>query len=718
MRSYFFREASPNPVLGRRGLQILLLASAFAWVILVLVIGQLAYQREIKVLSDKAARDLEVHRLSLLGVAQRYKHIPYTSGRANNVHAALKGPKNQDLIDRSDVYLADINRRIGADALYLMDRQGLCISASNYREGEGSFKGEIYDFRPYFQDALAGRLGQYYAVGTTTAKPGMYFASPVHVGEDIIGVLAVKLVLSDIEKNWADAETPIVLMDRLGIVFLSSVPEYLYTATRPIAPEDLQELNRTKQYAKQQFEPTPWEMANSFDRYGRMVKAVRNGKELELLVRGEYLPDYDWTLLVSVDTREARKSSWIAMTIAVSTSLALVLGVLFWRQREKRVLELRRSRLELETRVRDRTRELSERNAFLRAMEDSLPVGIRAMDQNGTVTSMNARLCEITGYSAEDMLGRRPPFPYWHPEETQEHWHNIETTLAGNATALGYEVRFRHRMGHDIYVMIYTAPLMFSGELCGYISSMVDITQRKRAEEQHQQNVEQMRRAQYLSALGEMASTLAHEISQPLQAIAFDSAVAVRSEERANSSMLKEALGAISAQARRATDIVQRIKNPLRHSEPTPCAVNDLVRTVIGLLRPELKQKRTRVVTKFADALPTLVADRIKMEQVIQNLLMNAMQAMLDKPAVQRVITVETGLEDSSVYIRVMDQGPGIAEDKAKEIFKPFFTTKKDGIGLGLNICRSVVEDHNGRLVFQNRAEGGASFTIFLSVSA
>lgn len=713
MKMYFFREASPHPVLGLRGVHILLLAGAFAWVILVLVIGHSVYQREMQGLSDKAARDLEVHRLSLLGVAERYKHIPYTSGRSNDVRAALKAPRSKELVARSDDYLADINHRVGADALYLMDRNGVCVSASNWNEA-ASFKGQKYDFRPYFRDALAGGLGQYFAVGTTTGQPGMYFASPVKEGDDIIGVLAVKLVLSDIERNWAEAATPIVLMDRLGIVFLSSVPQYLYTASRPIAPQDLQELGRTRQYAQTEFAPTPWEMANAVDRYGRMVKAVHNGSELDMLVRSEYLPDYDWTLMVSVDTHAARKAGWIAMTVAVSTSLVLVLGALFWRQREKRVHELRRSRKELEIRVMERTRELSERNAFLKAMEDSLPVGIRAMDQDGKVTSLNARLCEITGYSREEMQDRRPPFPYWHPEETQEHWLNMETTLAGNATAAGYEVRFRHRMGHDIYVMIYTAPLMFSGELCGYISSMVDITQRKKADEQHQQNVEQMRRAQYLSALGEMASTLAHEISQPMQAITFDSAVAVRSVERANTAMLKETLNAISAQARRATDIVQRIKNPLKRSEPTSCQVNALVQAVIGLLRPELRQKRTRVVTRFGEKIPSIVVDRVKMEQVIQNLLMNAMQSMLDKPANLRVITVETGLEAEQLFVRVLDRGAGIAVDKEKDIFKPFFTTKKDGIGLGLNICRSVVEDYSGRLTFHNRAEGGAVFTILL----
>ena len=140
--------------------------------------------------------------------------------------------------------------------------------------------------------------------------------------------------------------------------------------------------------------------------------------------------------------------------------LALLLGGLYWRQRERRLTEQREARAELEARVQERTQELQQAHAFRKAMEDSLLVGMRARDLEGRIIYVNPALCEMCGYRAEELVGRKPPYPYWHPDDMEQHWLDNEATLSGRAAHTGFESRMRHRDGHDVHTMLYTAPLI------------------------------------------------------------------------------------------------------------------------------------------------------------------------------------------------------------------------------------------------------------------
>jgi PAS domain S-box-containing protein len=398
-------------------------------------------------------------------------------------------------------------------------------------------------------------------------------------------------------------------------------------------------------------------------------------------------------------------------------SALLLLGTLLWRQRETRMVYLRRLREELEITVGERTKDLAESISFRKAMEDSLQTGMRARDLEGRVIYVNPALCEITGYTSEELLGRLPPYPYWHPEETEKHWADNEAALKGQAALTGYEARYRHRDGHDLYMMVFTAPLIDGdGRHTGWMSSMVDTTAQKRSEEQHRQHAIQMQRTGRLANMGEMASTLAHELSQPLMALVNYSGAAKGFAAKGHTELLNETLDDISEQAQRAAEIISRIRGFVRQNTTgfQPSAINDIVNNVIALMRPEARHQKARIVTRMPDELPLIRADRVLLEQVILNLVLNAMQAMHDKFPADRVVTIETGREGDRVYARVWDTGAGIADQDSQALFQPFFTTKADGLGLGLNICRTTMELHGGRIEFANRPEGGAMFSIYI----
>ena len=708
-------EAQPRSKLNRRvWAQALtaVVAIAFIW-----LTGEWAAKREKQLQVDAIHRTLEVQTLALRGTVARYNRIPFVSGQQANVHALLRSPRNDALVAQVNRYLEETNRRVGAEALYLMDADGNTLAASNWQAPK-SFVGDNYSFRPYFQDAVAGREGFFYAVGTSTRVPGLFLSTAVREGDSIIGVMTIKVSLGDIEDAWSRNKEPVSLIDAHGIIFLGSVPDWKYTATRPLKADELAWVHKHWQYGDRlDIAPVGWlerspTVGRSFDTY-----ATLDGRKQHLLALEEDLPEFDWKLSVMTDLSPVEWARWIGHAMAALLALVLLLAFKIVQLRERRYAEMRRHRLQLEKRVQERTAELQEAHAFRKAMGDSLVVGMHARDLQGRIIYVNPALCEITGYEADALVGQPPPYPYWHPEDLDKHWQYFDAVLSGQNTLHGFESRIRHRDGHDVATMFYSAPLIDgTGKHNGWVTSVVDITDQKRAEEQQRQQAARMQRSGRLATMGEMASTLAHELSQPLMALGSFAGAARAYAERGHRELLQETLLDISTQAKRAAEIVGRIRGFVRQQTPgfQECTVNEIVNNVLALMRPEIRQQQARVIVQLNEELPAIQADRVLLEQVVLNLVLNALQAMQDKYPVDKVVRVETGLQGDMVFIRVSDRGPGIAAPVAEQLFEPFFTTKPEGLGLGLNICRTSVESHRGRLEFENGQQGGAIFTVYL----
>ncbi len=255
------------------------------------------------------------------------------------------------------------------------------------------------------------------------------------------------------------------------------------------------------------------------------------------------------------------------------------------------------------------------------------------------------------------------------------------------------------------------------------LTVLTDVTEQKRAEALQREHQASLHHTARLVNLAEAATTLSHELNQPLNAIVGYNAACLRllDEGDADPAELAAAMEKCRVQAVRAGDIIQRIRELTRKRTPTlaPCDFNAMLSEVLGWLADDLSRNGVQVDLHLAQGLPMVRADRILVEQVMLNLLNNAMEAMSPVPGTERRITATTVRDASGgVRVTVADRGTGIAPEHAARMFTPFFTTKTQGLGLGLAICRSVVEMHGGRLWHEPRANGGTAFHFSLPAGA
>ena len=246
-----------------------------------------------------------------------------------------------------------------------------------------------------------------------------------------------------------------------------------------------------------------------------------------------------------------------------------------------------------------------------------------------------------------------------------------------------------------------------------------DITERKHTAEVSRQQQERLQRTSRLITMGEMASTLAHELNQPLSAIAnYCSGSVTRLQSgKAQPEDVLVAMEKAAAQAERAGKIIRRVREFVKKSEPRRSALDiaEVLEDALGFADIEARRTGTRIRTDIAPGLAPVFADRIMIEQVLINLIRNGIDAMAATPGAERVLDIRVrAFGAAAVEVSVIDRGHGISEEGRRQLFTPFYTTKTEGMGMGLNICRSIVEFHNGRLIFDANPEGGTIFSFTL----
>ncbi|MDH4230450.1 MAG: ATP-binding protein, partial [Nitrospirota bacterium] len=240
-----------------------------------------------------------------------------------------------------------------------------------------------------------------------------------------------------------------------------------------------------------------------------------------------------------------------------------------------------------------------------------------------------------------------------------------------------------------------------------------DISDRKEKEEQSRLLEEELRHVSRVSALGEMTAAIAHEVNQPLAAIMSNAQAAQRilGNEHPDMSELREILADIISDDRRAKEVIQRLRAMLKKSEfeYVPVNVNEIIREVVPLVRSDLLIRGVWLSLELDENMPPVYGDRVQLQQVLLNLVLNACDAM--NSAEHKIVTISTSRRDSGeVIVRVSDNGPGIRGEHFSELFHPFFTTKEEGLGMGLAINRAIVSAHGGRIWAENNLRGGASF--------
>ncbi len=359
--------------------------------------------------------------------------------------------------------------------------------------------------------------------------------------------------------------------------------------------------------------------------------------------------------------------------------------------------------------------------AWRRAMEDSLTVGLRARDLEGRLIYANRSLCDMVGYAPEELLGLRPPMPYWAPDHLEETmWHH-HRNMAGQAPREGYASHWRHRDGRNLDVLVFEAPLVDAhGQHIGWMASVVNITERKRLEDLERRQRDALAHQARLTTLGEIASALAHELNQPLTVIRSDHAGIQRRLQKLgfHDAPVLAALQRQGEQAAQAGQVVQRIRAFLtrREPQPEPCDLVALARHALGLMQHDLSRQRIEVSwelpTTAAHTAIMVMADPVLIEQVLINLVRNAS----DVPQTRR-ITLRWSMEGHVARLQVEDDGIGLGGRSIDTLCTPFHSTKAEGMGMGLAICRSIIEAHHGAMDAGQSALGGAMLALTLPLA-
>lgn len=562
---------------------------------------------------EASARQLQIISLDVESILERYETLPFALSFQDEAALALQNPGATATIDRLNQILKTVQLQAKVAAIYLMDTSGKTIAASNW-DNKQSYINKNFGFRPYFIDAINGKAGRFYGIGSTTAEPGYFIAQPVYAALDQrqpsastpIGVMAVKISLDDFASAWRGIVEPVTLADRWGVIFLSNRPAWRYHSLDVLSAGAQQEFATTLQYAGQKIQPVralPGKLQAGFG-----TPVIQQVGRL------------GWQLMSFPNQRMINRSAALwAFAAALLTAIAGI-SLLASHQRKRRLEERGLARAALQSAAEDLERKIIQRTAEL----------TRA---NHSIESKYAKLKE-----AEHLL-----------RNTQN-----ELVQAGK-----------------------------------------------------------------LTMLGQMAAGVTHELSQPLTAIRAFSDNAKTFLERGQADKATENLTLISAASERMGAIIGQLKGFARKSDATlaPVSLAQSIRTSARLLESDFQRCACHLQIDIVDEVQ-VIGDALRIEQVLINLLRNALEAA--ETSAQKSVVVRLCAEQHQgqhlALIRIRDSGSGIASEVAAHLFEPFYTTKPSGkgLGLGLAISSSIVQAMNGQLSAQNHPEGGAEFSLSL----
>ena len=392
---------------------------------------------------------------------------------------------------------------------------------------------------------------------------------------------------------------------------------------------------------------------------------------------------------------------------------------------------------DLEHRVAERTVELSRANATLRAEIDvrvRAERALRATEERfakafraspdaisiarlpeGRIIEINERWEAMFGLSRSEAIGRTIDELriYTHQADSDR----LKELMASQGYVRELEMDMRNRAGEPLRAVLAAENIDVGGEPC-LITLIRDITERRRAEHEIVAQRRQLAHLGRVAVVGEMSGALAHELNQPLTAILANARAAQRMllRDRVDVPELRAILDDIVADDLRAGSVIHRVRALIRKGDvgPQQVVANEIVSEVLELAHSDLIQREVRVTTRLAASLPAVPGDRVQLQQVVLNLIVNACDAMADNSPPERTLAISTSDEGAAVRISVSDRGTGISGESVETVFEPFVTSKEHGLGLGLAICRSIVNAHGGRMWAVNNPDRGATFHLLL----
>lgn len=561
------------------------LSAALVWsVALFLAIGTAREELDQTLLLTTRAVEAEIDRL---------RALPAVAAEDARVREALSGTGS---LEDANAYLELVADRTGADELFLIDPSGETIAASNWNE-PGSFVGQNYAFRPYFQDALATGRGQFYAIGVTTGVPGYFLSARVDLG-DSVGVMVVKLDLRPLQETWRAAEADVAMADEHGVVFLSARPEWQYRPLLGLSPETLDHLVATRAY-----------------------EGVGLGKTAPLLSGPP-------------DGIDARGDGWIARLGPVVATGGQVIAA--------------------------------------RPMRGLHVIAL--------------------GWAALAALA----------------------TLAVAATLKGIEQR------RQIIAMRLSQSERLEAMVVKRTEDLArEIEARKQAETDLRTAQEALIHTEKMAAMGRMSAAIVHEISQPLAAMEATLSAAELG--------LGSDDGKTSGRIGKARDMIRRMQRTTKHlksfARKDTVELNRIdlrapVQSALDLVQPRAKALGVAPIVHLPTDPVCVMAGSVRMEQVLANLLLNALDAV--ETSTRPDVGVTLSVEGATAVITVRDNGIGIGEEVLPRVADPFFSTKQagEGLGLGLAICKVILTDFSGTLDIRSTPQVGTQVILSLPIAS
>jgi PAS domain S-box-containing protein len=389
---------------------------------------------------------------------------------------------------------------------------------------------------------------------------------------------------------------------------------------------------------------------------------------------------------------------------------------------------LREARNGLEAKVAERTAELQrttadleEREARIRRLVDANIIGIYLWDFEGRIIEANDAFLRIVGYDRQDLTSGRLLWTDLTPTEWLDRDLQLLTPVLKLTGFLQpFEKEYFRKDGSRVPVLIGVAA--FDGNGNEGVAFVLDLTERKQAEaearesERRYREVEmELTHANRVATMGQLTASIAHEVRQPIAGTVTNAEAALRwlDGQRPNLEEVRQALVRVVKDGNRASEVLDRIRDLIKRAPPRRdlLEINGAIREVIELTRAEAVKNGVLVQTELAEDLPRIRGDRVQLQQVVLNLLVNAIEAMSGAGDVTRELLIRTGKGGAGgVLVTVRDTGPGLTPATHERLFETFYTTKASGLGLGLSICRSIVEAHGGRLWVRSNVPCGAIF--------
>jgi PAS domain S-box-containing protein len=364
-------------------------------------------------------------------------------------------------------------------------------------------------------------------------------------------------------------------------------------------------------------------------------------------------------------------------------------------------------------------RDLAEREAKIRRLVDANIIGIFIFDLDGRIIEPNGAFLRMVGYDCEDFVSGRVRWTDLTPPEWRDRHARAAAELEMAGTVQPYEREYFRKDGSRVRALIGSARIEEGGNKG--VAFVLDLTERERAVEALREVQVELAHANRVATMGQLTASIAHELSQPIAAARVSAGAAVRFLDRNPPDLadVREALGGIVKDTDRAGDIIDRIRALVRKAPPRKDSVdmNEAIREVIVLTHSEALKHGVSVQAELAKGLPLVEGDRVQLQQVVLNLTVNAVQAVgAVADGAREVIIITCHAEPNRVLISVTDSGPGLDPARFEHVFAAFYTTKAGGLGMGLSICRSIIDAHGGRLWASARQPRGAIFQFTVPV--